>query len=210
MIGVAIALMSVLYLNDSATPQTVGTALVRWMGASFVVFGVHELGHYIVAKEHCRFDSVGYDITRETIAANLMLFGLLAGTLVAEVFTGVDFPPLIAFGVVLLVLAVLRGQLFVSPGGVVYQGSPGICDAETALMGPMMNTFLAGAIILLPWEGDFARLLVFLSAWIGFVNLIPFSRALDGWAVWSYGNTKIRVVHVLLLLVNVGLFGVVI
>lgn len=173
-------------LGYEPTPLGFGTALTSAALPTLVTMGGHELAHYFVADEYCRYPTVDFGAFVSTTTMTLVS---IAGALILVLLD--------VFGVVSLPKWLLLLGL-VSPGAVIANGRSKVrqCMDETALAGPLWN-FVVG--IGLWWSvygfqtpipivmGNFWSVTLgvttVLSLGLAFVNSLPVGP-LDGNKVW--------------------------
>lgn len=169
-------------MDFDLTPLGVGTALAVTAIPTMVTVGGHELAHYLVADEYCRFENTHFSAFANTTRLTLLSFGGVLLLVLLDVFGGFSLPKwVVLFGVA-------------SPGAVVATGRSRVeqCMDETALAGPLFN-LIAGAVVLfvglegklqmmtpgMPFDELVMTLTVFLSLYFAFVNSLPVGP-LDG------------------------------
>lgn len=119
------------------TPLALGTALAFAAIPVGAAIGGHELAHYFVADEYCRFNEVHFSAFVSTTGLTLLSLGVILLFITLEAFGGVSVPKW------MLLLAVA------SPGAVVVKGRSRrpACKDEAALAGSLFN-FAFGALLL--------------------------------------------------------------
>lgn len=169
-------------LNYAPTPLGFGTALAHTAIPVAITVGGHELAHYIVADEYCRYPEVEFEaLVSTTVLTIASIIGALLLVLL-DVFGVVSLPKwLLLFGVA-------------SPGAVVTGGvrfGKSSCFDESALAGPMFN-FIVGALLFLWFNQSVPfpttalnpvtlvlSLTTILALYLGFFNALPIGP-LDG------------------------------
>lgn len=164
------------------TPLGVGTALAVTAIPTMVAVGGHELAHYLVADEYCRFEETHFSAFVTTSQLTLLSLGVALLLVLLDVFGGLSLPKWV------LMIGV------VSPGAVVASGRSRVarCMDETALAGPLFNftVGLVGLFVMLegelqlmtssmPFSQTVVTLTVLLSLYLAFINSLPVGP-LDG------------------------------
>ena len=169
------------------TPLNYATMSVAAMPGTYLVFGIHELGHHVVAEDYCGIREVYFSTLKDTLLPTLLTLSLATGLVLVETFTSIQIP----FWIYLLGL--------VSPGAVIMKGQSkrASCSDEVALAGIMLGG-LPG--LLLWWGTDIGiptlamdlptfalSIAMFLSLGLTIFNALPLP-GLDGNHVLSVGD----------------------
>lgn len=193
LVGVIAALWQYLWLGDPLAPVSVGEQLKTWLIAAGIAVGGHELAHWVWAQS-CEYDTVEFTISDRILRSNLLAIGVFVVVLIGEHFAVFDLGPIVAFGIVLGIGAVVEDGLFLSPGAVYVGGKDhtAFCHARTALAGPLWNAVVGlGIWLFIDDPTGWVWAVMLLSLWLAALNSLPFGP-LDGAKVWK-GEPRHRI-----------------